>query len=224
MTETRIYAVDRYHAGIRLAVLVALFAGLGFGSFAIVPIVTTAIGLTQIPPLCLNLLGGVLIGAGIAWLTEQVLLKAWPSGRKLIVNSDYVEIGSNSANPVRIAWNLPVSAIAWRFVVPKSRTFVPKGWLCLSCRLSQNDQTITLYTFSNPSEAQKLPQWTAFEHLISQKDGAGPGSEHLSAIIAEQGQLRAAERDRWEFGAELSRADFFEFISTVDSRVENWPE
>jgi hypothetical protein len=222
MTETRLYAVDRYHAGIRLAVLVALFSGLGVGGFVIMPVVTAGIGLTQIPPLCLNLLGGVLIGAGLAWLTEKLLFKIWPSGRNLIVNSDHVELKSTSANPVRIGWTRPISALSWRFVVPKTRTFVPKGWLCLSCRLSQDDQTITLYTFSSPPEAEKLPQWSAFEHLISQKDATGPGSEHLSAIVAEQGQLRAAERDRWEFGAEMSRADFFEFISTVDARVENW--
>jgi hypothetical protein len=222
MTEARIYAVDRYHAGIRLAVLAALFAGLSFGGFAIMPVLTAATGWTQIPPLCINVLGGVLIGAGLSWLTEKVLLRLWPSGRSLTVEASHIELKS-SGNLVRIDWTRPINVQSWRFVVPRTRTFVPKGWFCLSCRLAQDDRIVTVYTFANPDEAQKLPQWSAFEHLISQKDATGPGSEHLSAIVSEQGNLRAAERDRWEFGAEMTRADFVDFIATVDARIANWP-
>jgi hypothetical protein len=224
MIQKTIYPVDRYHTGIRLAVLIALFLGIAVGAFQIMPVMVTALGLTQIPPLCINGFGGLLIGTGSGWLAEKVLLSLWPSGRKIMVDDAQIELNSSNGEPVRIDWARRINVLSWRFVVPRARTLVPKGWYCLACRLTQDDKVITFYTFASPDESKTIKQWDAFEHLISQKDATGPGSEHLSAIVAEQGQLRSAERDRWQWGAEMSRAHFFELAATVDSHVENWPD
>jgi hypothetical protein len=224
MTEKHNYAVDRYHSGIRIAVLVALIAGTVVGAFTIMPFFVSLLGLISIPPLCINGFGGLLIGAGAGWLAEQGLFRIWPSGRKVQIDDSSLALSSGSDEPTSIDWSHPVNVLSWHFVVPRTRTFVPKGWYCLACRLSQNERVITLYTFASPDEAKKIRQWQAFQYLISQKDTTGPGSEHLSAIVAEQGHLRSAERDRWESGAEMSRADFSEVISVIDAHVENWPD
>jgi len=224
MTEKLIFPLDRYHLGIRMAVLLTMFIGAFLGLFLIMPFVTDALGLTQVPDICVSLIGAIVIGVGGSWLVEQGLLNIWRSGKWLVLDDNHVEIRTRRSQPISINWAGHINVQTWYFVVTRGRALVPRGWYCLACRLAQDEQIVLLYTFTKPDEAQKLSQWPAFEQLISSKRAPKLGEEQLLTKVAEQSQLRIAEKERWENGVEMASKDFFELVKEMDAHLPNWPE
>lgn len=224
MTEETVFSLDRNHGGIRLVVLLAMFASGVLGLFVLMPAIVSVLRLGGLADVCTTVVGALLLGVGASWLVERLLLRVWPSGRWLTVNDHHLELRRRSDEPVAIAWDDRINVMAWYFVVSRGRTWVPKGWFCLACRLHQDDLIITPYTFMKPEDAQGLPQWRAFEQLVSRKQAPKRGEEHLLKKVTEQGQLRAAEKDRWEDGVEMTPEDFIRFVALVDARVPDWPE
>jgi hypothetical protein len=223
MIEKDIFPLDRNHVGIRLLVLVTMFGSAIIGLFIIMPTLTNLIGITALPQLCTTVTGALALGVGASWAIENLLLKVWPSGRWLVLDNQHVELRKGK-QPISIRWADRVNVMAWYFVINRGRTWVPKGWYCLAIRLSQNDQIMTPYTFVKPEEAQKLKQWPAFEMLVSRKQAPKRGEEHLLKKVTEQGQLRDAEKDRWQDGVEMTAQDFFALLETVDHNVATWPD
>jgi hypothetical protein len=218
------YRVDTNHLGVRLAVVVVMMIGVLLG-LIIMPSVERAVGLRDTGAVCARWIAAFLLGVGIANGAERLLKRVWPSGRSLHVDQRQIALRQRHDDVVVVEWDEPIEALAWRFKVGRSRALVPRGWHCLACRLAQGDAAITLYTFMPLHQATLLNMWSAFEELasprrrrLSQREPEPP--PHESPHVT---QLRIAERQRWEDGAELGPPDFQEVLEQVAARVEGWP-
>jgi hypothetical protein len=219
----RIYQVDSNHVGIRLAVL-GTFALIGFvGAFIGIPALIRLLGLTNIPLFCLASIGGIALGAGAAWVLERVLMRVWPSGHTLRVDGAGLELKRRRSDPITISWADRISVLSWYFVVRRSRSWVPRGWLCLACHLRQDETMIIPYTFASPSVAGDLSQWAGFEELLPPPPRPGVADGHPVERASRQGQLHGAEGDRWMDGCELAAGDFADLIARLDERLAYWP-
>jgi hypothetical protein len=208
--------LDPDHWGIRLIVpVVSVFAC----------IATYAIGIRlsagiEGSTVAVLLIVPVAIGAAVAaaWGVERVAKQYWHSGRALLVDEAGVTLRQRREEDITIAWDRHVNVLSWRFVVPPRRGHVQRGWLCLACQLLQDEDTISLYTFMSPKEAEDLPYYDVFTRLVPRKELDKSG--WLSA--GEQARLHNAEADRWYRGGELTREDFVRWIQLIDERVEGW--
>jgi hypothetical protein len=124
-----------------------------------------------------------------------------------------------SGEGIAIQWDKHINLLTWYFVVRQRRAWVQKGWFCAACRLNQDEKLVVVYSFLKPAVAQGLPQWPRFEELISQKQVPRRGEETQLRKLGEQAQLRAAERERWEDGAEMASDDFVALMGALDKHV-----
>lgn len=222
MAETS-YRLDITHTGIRLAVLLTMAGMTVAGAFLIIPAIARLLNLPEAATLCVSALGGIALGLGTGWGLETLLKRVWPSGRSLLVSADGIMLHNRSAEPIHLAWSKRLNVLSWHFVIREGRAWVPRGWYCVACRLTQEDNVITLYAFMKPSQAQAMPRWASFEQLLSRKRAPKKGEEHHLKQVSEQGQLRAAEKDRWAEGVEMSPQDFISLVTDLDKRVTHWP-
>ncbi len=222
-TLKQTYHLDPNHVGLRLAVLFAMIVSAGLGMFVIMPAALHVLPFTGVPELCFTVVGTLLIGIGASWAVETALRSIWPSGRVLEVEGNAVTLRRPSAEAVTIDLGSRTNVLAWYFVIRRGRTWVPRGWYCVACCLTQDERVIIPYSFVKPDIARAMPQWSAFEELISRKQAPRPGEEHLLKKVGEQGQIRAAERDRWEDGVEMRVEDFAAFVALLDARMPDWP-
>ncbi|MBN1428177.1 MAG: hypothetical protein JXB07_07320 [Anaerolineae bacterium] len=187
------------------------------------PAITRLLGIPEGLSCSLSIIGGITIGLGINWVVDRTLRSIWPSGRRLTTDEQAITLHERSGNTIEIKWAEPIDVLAWYFVVPKERGWVPKGWHCMSCRLLQDGRAITLYTFMKPDEAKAMAQRSAFQELISRKHAAEQGNEHQLKQALAQDPLRAADTDRWTMGAEMLPNDFITLMSKLDRQLSNWP-
>lgn len=217
------YRVDPIHSGIRLAVLTIMLIGVGLGIMVIMPALANLLGLTELPRLLLTVPGGIAFGIGLGWIAERGLRAAWPSGRWLKVGTEDITLQERSGEMVSLKWANRINVLSWHFVVRGGRSWVPKGWYCVACRLTQDDRMIAPYAFVKPTDAQAMAQWHAFPELISRKHAPKAGKDYQLRQIGEQGPLRAAEKDRWSDGAEMQPDDFAALVAEIDRRLPDWP-
>lgn len=223
MTWTdRVFPLDQGHVGIRIGVFIALLVG-GFVSFIIImPAILSLFDMFGLPELCITVVGGIAISLGIAVLAEKVLQRVWPSGRWLRLNSGQLTLLDRDTERAVIEWAERVNILSWRITNRKERPWAPKGWHCMACRLLQNEQTIIFYAFVRPADARALPQWMAFEELMSAKTSSQKEEAAQLKQIGEQHQLRAAEKERWDHGVELTASDFAELLTEIHQRIPDW--
>ncbi len=224
MTDSKsIYPVDSYHAGLRLAIAGSMLVGFVLGALAIVPWLAKLLQAEVTSLFCFRVIGGLAAGAGVGWLAEAYLCRIWPSGREIEIDAAQLTLREPSGESQSVTWDKLVNTMAWQFRI-KQRAWVPKGWYCLACQLVQDDQSIIPYTFIKPNAAENLPQWEAFEILISEKNNLRKTPQHDNpADSPRQVQLRTAERDRWMNGAELQPDDFVALIQQIDTHLADWP-
>ncbi len=216
------YRVDRNHLGVRLVVMVAMLSSIVIGLFVVMPLITDIMQLTGLLELCVTVIGVLLIGVGLSWGVEAGLREIWPSGRYLVADNSHIELRSRRVDPSVLNWNERINVQAWHFAIQRGRSWVPKGWYCVACRLNQDEIVITPYAFFKPEAARQLPSWDSFELLVSKKSAPKRGDEHLLKKFAEQSQLRSAEKDRWDSGVEMSARDFMSLMQQVVQHVPDW--
>ncbi|GEM_PF-595189 len=214
------FNLDSNHLGIRLTVFVVMIAGFFIGLFVLMPALTRALGLQGILQPFLIVGGGLGLGFGTSWAAEWLLKRVWPSGRKLEVSAESITLREPSGENTSLVWDKGISVLSWHFVIRQRRAWVPKGWYCVACRLSDGDNVITAYTFTKPAIARAMPQWTAFEELISQKAAR---TDYEVRLAASQEHLRAAEDMRWHAGVEMLPEDFATLVQELDRRLADWP-
>jgi hypothetical protein len=219
----RTYTLDSSHMGIRIAVLLAVFAGSILAYFAIVSPILRLFNTESLPVFCISTGSSLLIGLGIGWAAERGLRRIWPSGEWLRIEAERLATGDRDGEKAAIRWADRINILSWYFEIHTRRAPVPKGWYCMACHLLQDEHAISVYTFIKPEIAEEFPQWPAFEKLISQKRATRRGDADLLNRTGEQGQLRAAEQERWATGREMQPDDFANLLAELDKRVSHWP-
>jgi hypothetical protein len=222
MATTRtedIYRLDRNHLGVRLIVMFAMLGSGVVGLFVVMPLITNVLDLTGLPELCVTVIGVLVIGVGLSWGIEAALRELWPSGSYLVADDSRIELRARRAEPSILNWDERINLSTWYFPISRGRSWVPKGWYCVACRLHQDEKIITPYAFFKPEEARKLPEWDTFELLVSQKSAPKRGDEHLLKKFGEQSQLRSAEKERWDSGVEMSARDFVSLMQRIDKNL-----
>ncbi len=220
----RKYLLDRNHAGIRFAVVLALILGMLLGLLVLMPAALGLLRMTGLPELCVSVVGVLAFGLVVSWGVEKYLPNLWPSGNRLEVSDEYLILRQGVRESITLKWRDRINVLSWHFVIRRGRTWVPRGWYCAACRLTQDENVISVYSFMKPEQAEQMPQWRGFELLVSAKQAPRRGEEYLLARVAEQGQLRSAEKDRWDSGVEMQPGDFAEFVGLLAARVPDWPQ
>ncbi len=207
-------AVDAEHLGIRVVVPLLAFVVLLVVVF-VGPSLLDSLGLYSSVVGLLLIPGAIGAAIGAAYVGDRLLKRYWPSGRELLFDERNLVL-KNKRQPARvIRLDVRVNLLTWRFVVAR-RGRVPKGFLCLSIQVLQDEQEITLYTFYDPKKTDAIKDLDSFTLLASRKM---MNDERLSLRVAgEQRRLLQAEDTRWESGAELSPADFLALWQALRSQ------
>ena len=224
MINRKTLNVDPRHGGIRLVALLGFFGGFVVTAFLVVPAVMPLLNFGLESNLLPGLLGGLIVGFALSWAAENLLVHVWPSGRTIKLEPDNITLAESDEGPTTLDLTDKIDAFAWSFPIETRRSWVPRGWYCLSMRLMQGRDFITPYTFVSPKQIEEVPHNTYFSELISRKAAEKPGNEHLMDIFHDQAHLRAAEDDRWREGAELVAEDFITLMKHLDQHAQNWPQ
>jgi len=208
-----VYNLDPHHEGIRVAVLAIMMGGFLLVPFIVSPLLNRIIAAEDAPILCYSLAVGLVIGLGGSWLAERYLVLVWPSGRSLSLDETGITLHYSEDDQIALQWDHPIETGAWHFIINQRRAWVPRGWYCVSCRLSQNGNTMSPYAFFNPKRVDSIPLPQVFVPLLPKED----------SLSDEQAFLHLAEGERWESGVEMNPDEFRRLIKELDDRLENWP-
>jgi len=208
--------VDSEHGALRLSV-VAIFVIAWALTYMVVNSLLTSEGFNIIA-----LIAAFVVSGLVARASEQALQKRWPSGRSVQMDDNGVRILSKGVVQSEIRASEPFSVLLWRFQT-KRRSRVPKGWYVLACALEQDDNFLAVYSFASPAQAEALQHRIRFATLASEKDTNAKDIRQDSLRYAgEQRRLRLAENFRWTGGAEMSLADFEQFLTRINGQFSQW--
>jgi hypothetical protein len=161
-------------------------------------------------------IGAILLSQPLASWGEQKLVTLWPSGRRLQLERDAVAL-HDKTGVARVTFTPEgkVNFWRWRFQV-RGRAVgrVPTGHHCFAVRLMQNETALAAYTFLSPKQAEAMEARYAF-YLLRPPSGQQPLSGRDTVYLA-------AERARWEGGAELTPADFDTLLAHLAARVSDF--
>jgi hypothetical protein len=202
MVGGQVLPVDRYHTGVRLAVLalwfavIMLFYLLGRFLFGLVG------GEINGGSLLVLVVGAIVLAQPVARWGEKQLVARWTSGRAVHLEAGVVTLREKSG-ATRIDLSQKVNYWRWRFRIRGRRGGrVPNGHFCVAVRLTQNDTVFNVYAFLPPKAAEALAARYHFYELRGSNDKEKPAQGGRDALYL------AAERARWDSGAEVDPADF----------------
>jgi hypothetical protein len=210
MTELN---ADPFHPGVRfgalglwLLLVVLIFLGVRLA-------VTALFGPPQGVWVFVLALASIFASQPLAYLGEKKLVTLWPSGRAVQLESGAVTL-REKLGPVRIT--LPpqgkVNFWRWQFQVRgRAGGRVPSGHHCCAVRLMQGEASLAAYAFLSPQQSEALAARYPF-FLLRSPSRQQPLSGRDTVYLA-------AERARWEGGAELTPADFDTLLAHLAARV-----
>lgn len=214
----QVLPVDRYHTGVRLAALGLWFAAVGGLYAAGRWLYGLLAGEISGASLLILVVGAFLLAQPLARFGEQQLLKLWPSGRSLHLGSGAVTLRERS-RAARIDLGQKVNYWRWRFEIRGRRGGrVPNGHFCVAVRLAQPQAAFSVYAFAPPQTAQTLAARYAFHELRGSLDGSG----NKPPLGGRDAVYLAAERARWESGAEVEPADFERLLDHLSGAVPDF--
>ncbi len=146
------------------------------------------------------------------WLEAQLVAR-WPSGRSLHLEPGVV-VMHDKASSAQLDLSARVNAWRWRFVVRDARGGrVQNGHHCLAVRLLQGEVAFSMYTFMPPAAAADLSANYAFYELrrLSEKGTQAVGGRDPVVL--------AAEKERWDRGAELTPPDFEALLAHLSAHL-----
>lgn len=198
--------VDAEHGGIRTV-----------GCFSLIGIIITSVIITNwISPsyIALGALIGIIAGAGATSLLDKFLQGRWASGRELHVTPNTIALVNKGKEEVALQPEKLVNPLFWHFEVTRN-TRVKKGWYVVGFALEQNDDYIATYTFLPPSDFENLPLFKSFTRLQKKET-----DDMRQAGI--QRRLLLAEKYRNEEGAEMTPAQFTQYIQHLQANFSKW--
>lgn len=212
------FAADPEHGALRSAIF-----GLFFAIWVIGYILVNAL----IPNDGLNIIAG-LAGFGLAALLvsrvlEPQLRQRWPSGRAVQLEGGHIRLKQRDRVQREINSDEPFSVLLWTFKIKHRRNRVPAGWFVMACALEQDDEFLPVYALASPEQAKTLNEMARFTTLVSDKDAkAKDARQDTLRLAGEQRRLRLAETHRWADGAELTLADFEQFLTRLQTQFPQW--
>jgi hypothetical protein len=216
MPAGRALPADRFHSGLRLATLAAwvIAVALVFGAGRVV--VHAIFGPAAAGSAALLLaVAAIVLAQPLAYWAEKRLLSVWPSGRAVRLEDGALTL-QEKTGAVRIDLAQKIGYWRWRFEIRGRRGGrVPSGHHCLAVRLIQNERAVSLYAFASPKQMMALMSDYAF-HEIRRSGDKGP---RAASVGARESVLLAAERERWDSGAELEPGDFETLLAYLAAHV-----
>lgn len=210
--------VDPEHGRLRITLLLLFILLVGV-SFSVLNTFIPSAGLN-----ILALLGGFAVAAALSYfVVEPFLKRRWPSGRAVEMDGDAIRIIQHGAVQRSVNVREPFSILLWNFKIKQRRNRVPAGWFVVACALEQDDAYLPVYTLASPQQMEMLTALARFVTLIPEKTGRSSEVRQESLRVAgEQRRLRLAESHRWAEGAEMSLADFQQFIQRLHEHFPQW--
>ena len=220
MTDTplslgRPLPADRFHAGVRLAALLAWLLAIAVVYLVLNVLTSLVIGPVSGVGVVIILLVAIILAQPLAWLAEKQLIARWPSGRAGVLEPGEIT-WHDQGKTERMEMGPRLNFWRWRFVVKRRRGGrVPTGHHCFAIRMVQGDTVVSLYTFLAPAAATALLARMPFYELRrpSEQGKAGP------ALGGRDAMYLAAEHARWDTGAELDAADFEALLAHLESGI-----
>lgn len=165
------------------------------------------------------LLGALLLSQPLARAAERQLMRLWPSGRAVSLDRDALTLHEKSGAQAFELTGRAVNYWRWYFKVINRRSGrVSNGDLVCALRLVQGEQEATLYTFIPKKQAEAfLARYTCYE--LKPLSATTKGKITLGGHDA---LYRAAEKNRWESGAELTPEDFDATLTHLAAHLPNF--
>ncbi|MBI5670459.1 MAG: hypothetical protein HZC41_20900 [Chloroflexi bacterium] len=212
------FQADPEHGALRSAI---------FGLFFVLWVVGYILINAVIPSDGFNIIG-VVVGFGLAavlvsQVIEPYLRRSWPSGRTLHMDANSIRLVHHDKVQKTINTQEPMSILLWNFKIKHRRNRVPAGWFVMACALEQNEDYLPVYALVSPEQAKALEERAHFTTLISDRDAkAKDVRQDTLRVTGEQRRLRLAETFRWADGAELTYADFEQFLQQLNTLYPQW--
>lgn len=221
MTDSTLAAVrslpaDRFHAGVRLAVLAAWVGSVIVLFFGLRAILNATLGpVAGVGVLVLIILA--LAGAQpLAMLAERLVVRRWTSGRTVYLAPGRLR-WDDKGKVMEMDLSQKVNYWRWQFEVRQRRSGrVPTGHHCLAIRLVQTENEVSLYAFVPPTRTTEITQAYPFYELRRAND------KSVKALGGRDAMFLAAENSRWESGAELDAADFRALLDHLDAHLPDF--
>ncbi len=207
---------DRFHAGVRLGVLVAWLASVVLVFLVLRAVISAVLAPVGGVGLLMLIVVAVAVAQPLAMLSERALMQRWPSGR------------AARLAPNRLSWQdktktsdldlaQKVNYWRWQFEVKQRRSGrVPTGHYCLAIRLVQGETELSLYSFMPLAKAQAITKDYPFYELRRASDKGKPALGGRDALFL------AAEHTRWESGAELEPEDFRALMHHLGAHLDGF--
>lgn len=233
---------DPEHLGLRVVVLLALVGGIVGGYFLIGALLRLATGGRAEYAFVLSCGGGIVLALGLVWLLEAWLKRVWPSGRRVLLDEEGVTAVYEESNRSRLMWQDGPRMVNWRFQIGNfghsgRERRVPKRWYCLAARLRAAENSITVYTFMPPAQAQTVAagERGSFTEIdlkevydSSSRLRIGPPAPlpqiPTEALAGPDGRFWRAESVRRREGFELQPDDFITFVSYAERFLDKKQE
>jgi hypothetical protein len=210
---------DRFHSGVRFAalglwlVIVLLLYGAGYA------VLQNLLGVDAAGTWLFLLIGALLLSQPLARVAERQLVRLWPSGRAVSLESGALVMREK---PGPIQFDFKGGAInywRWYFRVSNRRAGrVSNGDLVCGLRLVQGEREASLYAIVPKKHAESFLTRYAFYELK-------PLSETATGKMPLGGHdaiYRAAEKNRWDAGAELDPSDFDAALAHLAAHLPNF--
>lgn len=201
--------MDRFHTGIRLASLAWWVLATASLYWAGLAVWQAAFGPEQGWFWMPWLIATLLLSQPLGRWGEQQLMRLWPSGRTLLLEGARLTL-TEKRGPQTFDLNLKLNYWRWYFIIRERRAGrVSNGHYCCALRLIQDDgagvsASASLYAFLLPKQAQLLlEQFPGYELRPS-----APAPAATNHLAGRDPAFLAAEKTRWETGAELEADDF----------------
>lgn len=232
---------DQEHSGIRMTIFLALFAGLLVG-FLLVRWLLRAVAppAVQDYAIFLSCAGAVPLALLFIWGLEKLLKRVWHSGLSLVLDGRGLAVHdrrderpmADPQTPPTFLWSANLGQLAWYFRLsgyPRGgrERRAPAKWLCLAVELQQDDARLSVFAIMPPAAAARWiddPRQgfrlinAADVYEKSARSRLGPPTRPTipnRLLQSKDARYWLAERRRWEYGIELSPADFATLLQSV---------
>lgn len=212
----RALPADRFHAGVRLAVLGAWVGSVVVLFFGLRAIITATLGPVAGVGVLVLIIVALAGAQPLAMLAERLAVRRWPSGRSVHLAPGRLR-WNDKGQAVEFDLSQKVNYWRWQFEVRQRRSGrVPTGHHCLAIRLIQTENEVSLYAFMSPARSAEIIQVYPFYELRRASD------KNVKALGGRDAMFLTAENSRWENGAELDAADFRALLDHLDAHLPDF--